>query len=404
MGMSVGPQTWAPGVHLEEAFRRAPDAFETGVPAFLGRLSTRGALLPPFAGSAESVFPLDYTAWSALEAREGARWASGYLGFAVRGFFENGGRRCYLLRLGAGGIDLGTISALEALEDFDLVCAPDTTPASAQQQLLVDGFKHQQRCFLILDPPPGGPATLASLTTLRSVNAALYSPWIKVRDACPDCLGTGQLLAGAVCSRCVGSGQGLVPPSGHLAGVYSRTDQRIGVHKAPANEVIEGVLDLELHLDDAAVATLNRDQGVNCLRALPGRGIRAWGARTLAAPLGPDFMFVNTRRIFLSVSRWLEQAMADVAFEPNELGLWIRITRDVGAFLEGLFRRGALTGASAAEAFYVKCNAETNPSSVRAAGQVVTEVGLALARPSEFVVVRLVSSSSGTAVSGAPGS
>ncbi len=416
--MALGTPIHAPGVHLKEMLQRPAPAVETGVPAFLGYLSDAGKALPLFAGS-PSVVPLDYSAWSALEASAGPHWAQAYLGFAVRGFFENGGQRCYVVLPGKSGITTEFLEVLDAVEDFDLVCVPPLAPSknpdapvitTKELLVLVEFFEPHPRCFIILDTPsdwPDGKDLSTRLgeenvSKLRKEHVALYAPWIKVREACTDCHGTG-FDEGAVCKTCWGSGQGLVPPSGHVAGVYARTDRRSGVHKAPANEVLEGVVDLALHLEEGKVTDLYHGQGINCLRAFPGRGIRIWGARTLAAPNSPEFVFVNTRRVFLTVSRWLEQTLAEQVFEPNDLKLWVRITRQVGTYLEGLFRRGALVGETAAEAFYVKCDAETNPPAVRESGQVVTEVGLALTQPNEFIVVRLVSGPSGASVSSVPG-
>lgn len=407
--MTVSIQSRAPGVYLEEVLRRPAPALETGIPAFIGRLSAQGAGRPPFAGADRPAVPLDYAAWTAVDGGARPAWAEGFLGFAVRGFFENGGRRCYVAPLGDGGLDAAA-SALEGIDDFDLVCAPDAAGMDAAEMTkvharLLDLCARRPGCIAVLDtagtplPLPGfGEADLAGAAervkaqrppAVRA-NGALYGPWVKVRGACPKCGGAG-------CASCAWTGQGLVPPSGHVAGVIARTDHRVGVHKAPANEVLEGAFDVQIRLEEGALADLNA-AGVDCIRALPGRGIRVWGARTLA-PDDPDFAHVNARRTYLTVSRWLEQSMDDVAFEPNDIRLWMRIGRQVTAFLDGLFRRGALYGASPTEAFYVKCDAETNPPEVREAGQVVTEVGLSLARPSEFVVVRLITGA-GTARAG----
>jgi phage tail sheath protein FI len=176
----------------------------------------------------------------------------------------------------------------------------------------------------------------------------------------------------------------MVPPCGHVAGVYARTDEPTGIRKAPANEVLYGVLDLRWHLSD-------KDQGsffaagndevppgaVNCLRAFPGRGIRIWGARTLAKD--PSWRYVNVRRLFLTAIRWIEWHMTATAFEPNGPDLWPRIQRELNAYCFELFRRGALKGATTNEAFYVRCDADINPPEMRDNGIVVAEVGLAAA-------------------------
>jgi len=159
------------------------------------------------------------------------------------------------------------------------------------------------------------------------------------------------------------------------------------VHKAPANEELEGVVDLAVHLTDADQAQLN-PVGVNALRAFPGRGIRVWGARTLSR--NAAWTYVNVRRLFLTATRWIELSLADAVFEPHDTRLWNRITRELTTYFEGLFRAGALRGRTAAEAFFVKCDGETNPPEVRETGRVVTVIGLAPAVPNEFVVVRII--------------
>ena len=169
------------------------------------------------------------------------------------------------------------------------------------------------------------------------------------------------------------------------------------MHKAPANEVIEGAVDLETAVSDGIQGDLN-PAGVNCLRAFPGRGIRVWGARTVSQENA--WIYVNVRRLFLTAGRWIERSMAGVVFEPHNLKLWGRITRELTAYFLDLFRSGALKGATAQEGFFVKCDAETNPPEVRDAGLVVTQIGLAPLVPSEFVVVRIVLGASGMTIAG----
>jgi hypothetical protein len=218
--------------------------------------------------------------------------------------------------------------------------------------------------------------------SLSGTDGALYYPWVHVLD--------GPRESG-----------GLVPACGHVAGVYARSDRRVGVHKAPANEVLEGVLDLEVVLTDSEQGQLN-PVGINCLRAFPARGIRVWGARTLADPARPEespWIYVNVRRLFLTLGRWIERHLAGLQFETNEPALWARIRRELTAYLTELLRRGALRGARAEEAFYVKCDADLNPPEVRDAGMVITEIGLAAAVPGELIVVRIVHGASGVTLS-----
>lgn len=410
--MSTQAQNMAPGVYLEfETIAKPRSAFETAVPVFIGGISPHGSSLPLFgdAGPAPAVVSMDAAQWSILEASMGTAWAEGYLGFVVRGFFENGGRRCLVLSLPRGeGRVRRALALLDAHEDFDLLCAPFLTPTwppdldlvhVQEQALLIRFCEDHPGCVALLDAKMNVDE-LKSKRTLpapfRSPNAALYTPWIKVPGACLQCKATG-IHAGTTCDECWGTGHGAIPPCGHVAGLIARTDMQSGIHKPPANEVLQGVLDLELQLNDSHLAKLNA-LGINALRAFPARGIRVWGARTLA-PDDPDFAFLSVRRVFLSIARWLTRFMGDVVFEPNDFRLWSRITRDVGAFLERLFRRGMLMGASPAEAFYVKCDAETNTSMLRDAGKVMTEVGVAIAKPAEFLVIRLLSGASDVSVS-----
>ena len=143
-------------------------------------------------------------------------------------------------------------------------------------------------------------------------------------------------------------------------------------------------------------ALIGNPVGINCLRSFPGRGIRIWGARTLSSI--EAWTYINVRRLFLTAGRWIARNMAGLVFEPHDLRLWVRIGRDLSAYFNDLFRRGALKGHSAAEAFYVKCDEDTNPPEVRDAGMVVTEIGLAPVVPNEFVVVRITHGPSGVAI------
>jgi phage tail sheath protein FI len=197
--------------------------------------------------------------------------------------------------------------------------------------------------------------------------AALYYPWIEVTDPL-----TRRPL--------------LMPPSGHLAGLWSRVDSTRGVHKAPANEALLGVNGLGFQVTQAEQGELNR-VGINCIRAFPGRGIRVWGARTLSSD--PEWRYINVRRLFNFISESIMAGTQWSVFEPNDPALWSKLTINIWSFLNRVYRSGALFGASAAEAFYVKCDAETNPPEVIEAGQVVCEIGISPVKPAEFVVFRL---------------
>jgi phage tail sheath protein FI len=198
--------------------------------------------------------------------------------------------------------------------------------------------------------------------------AAVYFPWIQVFDPATKA-------------------QKFVPPSGHMAGIYARVDTTRGVHKAPANEVVFGATGLKYEISKAQQDGLN-PHGVDCIRRLNGN-VRVWGARTVGGSANPDHPYVSTRRLFIFLRESIDRGLQWAVFEPNNADLWAKITRGVSAFLHTVWRSGALFGGTPQEAFFVKCDAETNPPAVRDAGQVVTEIGVALTKPAEFVVFKL---------------
>jgi phage tail sheath protein FI len=305
-----------------------------------------------------------------------------YLADAINGFFANGGSRCYVARVAAeqNGETLLTawntaLKALAPLGDLDLIALPDAVSLSPQQTIQVQqaALKHcaeQGDRLAILDALPG--STVESVKQQRRdivqgqkdpINGAIYFPWLK-------------------------NHQGrLIPPCGHIAGIVARSDRNRGVFKAPANEEIFDALDLQINIDAQIQDQLN-PEGINCLRTFPGRGIRVWGARTLSRD--PNWRYISTRRLFLTLGRWIDRNMQWATFEPNSPRLWVRIQRELSSYLEGLWREGALLGATPEQAFFVKCDAETNPPENREIGSVVTQIGLAANSPAEFIVVRLV--------------
>jgi phage tail sheath protein FI len=331
-----------------------------------------------------------HSLWSQFERNFVQPWRDSYLAYAVRGFFENGGQRCYVVLLEDNSftsLQKG-LKAIESSNKIDLVAAPDLMQdrdgAFELQQVVVNHCESMGDRFAILDSRMGdsNEEVIRQWSAIDGRSGAIYYPWIRVRH---------QFDRGAK----------LVPPSGHIAGVYARTDRYRGVHKAPANEILESVLDIERHLTSVDQASLNPNR-INCLRAFPGRGIRVWGARTLS---GQDaWTYVNVRRVFLTAVRWIDWNMQDVLFEANDPKLWARIERELSTYFVDQYRAGALKGRTPQEAFYVKCNAETNPPDFRTSGRVVTEIGLASTIPFEFVVVRLIHDARGVTISGPTGS
>lgn len=284
------------------------------------------------------------------------------------------------------------LGGLETIDQVTMVAAPDLMTAYQRGVIDLEGLQAVQlkmiaHCELmgdrvaILDPPPDLNAQQVrewrvDKAGYDSKYATLYWPWIKVLDP--------------VQGRNV-----FVPPSGYVAGIWGRNDDTRGVWKAPANEVVRGVTDLELRLTRGEHDQLN-PLGINCIRAFPGRGVRVWGARTLSSD--PAWRYVNVRRLFNYLEESILGGTQWVVFEPNDMALWERVKRTISAFLARLWRDGALFGATPQEAFYVKCDSETNPSEVIDAGQLVVEVGVAPVKPAEFVVFRLTQFSGGASL------
>ncbi|SEC28247.1 hypothetical protein SAMN04490357_1627 [Streptomyces misionensis] len=281
---------------------------------------------------------------------------------------------------------------LEAIDEITMVAVPDLMGAYQRGDIDAEGVRTVQLAVIshceqmgdrvaVLDAPPG--LTAQQVRTWRndeagydSRYATLYYPWVRVFDPA--------------------SGRNTtVPPSGHIAGVWARSDAERGVHKAPANEVIRGAVDLELRLSKGEQDLLN-PIGVNCVRAFPGRGIRIWGARTLSSD--PAWRYLNVRRLFNYLEESILLGTQWVVFEPNDDRLWSSIRRNVTAFLTEEWRRGALFGRTAEEAFYVKCDRDNNPQESIDQGRVVCEIGVAPVKPAEFVVFRLAQFSDSTSL------
>lgn len=286
------------------------------------------------------------------------------------------------------------INGLEVAEDATMVCFPDLFAlyqagridmegVQAVQQAMLDHSQNMGDRVAILDSPPGMNPQSIRDWRMKEVNydskyGALYYPWIKVANP-------------------LGNGSGIfVPPCGHMAGLWSRTDSERGVHKAPANVVVAGAIGLEYQTTHNEQGILN-PVGINVIRSFPGRGIRVWGARTVSSD--PSWKYLNVRRLFNYVEESLLLGTQWAVFEPNDMDLWERIKRDISAFLIRTWRDGALFGQSASEAFYVKCDAENNPPETRDVGQLIIEVGIAPVKPAEFVIIRLSQWQSGGSAS-----
>ncbi|MEE6282123.1 phage tail sheath family protein [Georgenia sp. MJ170] len=283
-------------------------------------------------------------------------------------------------------------AGLEAVEEVTMLAVPDLMAAYEQGAIDLETVQAVQLAMIahcelmgdrlaILDPPPNlSPQQIKEWRVdgagYDSKYAALYWPYIKVFD---PATGTNRF----------------VPPAGHVAGVWARNDDTRGVHKAPANEVIRGAISLQTNITKAEHDLLN-PVGVNCVRSFPGRGIRIWGARTLSSD--PAWRYLNVRRLFNYLEESILIGTQWVVFEPNDDALWARIQRTISAFLVNEWRKGALFGLSPDEAFYVKCDRETNPAEGIDAGQVMCQVGVAPVKPAEFVIFQLAQFSGGASL------
>jgi hypothetical protein len=346
---------------------------------------------------------------------------STHLSNAVYGFFENGGSRCFIVNTGSGR-DVDDALAAAAIEDeIAIVAAPGfTDPAShAAIQSHCERLADRVGILDVLEEVDdigkltqvetaeaggggsGGSASPSGGGRRRSRGAdegpkkggllpaqsdpgatSVYFPWITVMDPIEDTLVN-------------------VPPSGHMAGIWARTDATRGVHKAPANETVNGALNLTYRLTREEQGVLN-DVGVNCIRLFAHAGIRVWGDRTRADPAS-EWRYLNVRRLFNMIEESIVEGTNWIVFEPNDRTLWKHVRRDIGAFLTRVWRDGALFGATPEEAFFVKCDEETNPPDVIDAGQLIAQVGIAPVKPAEFVVFQVMQSAAGAEVSVAGG-
>lgn len=321
---------------------------------------------------------------------------------AVWGFFLNGGKNLFVVNVGdMDRLDAG-LAALARIDEIAIVAAPGATGAAAYESLL-GHCEHLADRVAIIDAPldvpdlrmltevgteevadadpdpdrPSGPGLRPRISDRGY--GAFYFPWIGIRDP----LGTSKQVV-------------YTPPSGHIAGIYARSDGERGVHKAPANEGVRGALSLSYRVSREEQGLLN-DNGVNCIRFFTREGIRVWGGRTLA-PAASEWRYINVRRLFNMIEESIAESTRWVVFEPNDQSLWKSIRRDVTAFLLRLWRDGALRGATPAEAFFVQCDEETNPPEVIDAGQVVTVIGLAPVKPAEFIIFRIGQTAAGAEV------
>lgn len=311
----------------------------------------------------------------------------------VNGFYDNGGGKAYVYLMGVQDLDCSIrenqadklgLYAFDDCDDMALHVAPGLS--FNQQREMLEHCETRKDRFAILDGPI---VSLGDMDIPASAKGygAMYVPWVRITK--PSWFtGDQDVEVPGPLRRKLLKGEKnevYVPPSGHVCGVFARVDAERGVHKAPANEIVMGITGLSQNINRIEQGQYN-DRGVNVIRIFKDRGIRIWGARTLATKSDPSWKYVNVRRLFIMVEQSILQGMQWAVFEPNDKFLWSKLTRDVRAYLLRVWRSGALFGNTPEEAFYVKCDSETNPRYLIDAGQVNVQVGICPVKPAEFVV------------------
>jgi phage tail sheath protein FI len=274
------------------------------------------------------------------------------------------------------GVDLGpgNRTGLQAMTDRDvvsIVAIPGITTQTVQNAVITHCELLLDR-FAILDPLYNG-QPLDDIQAQRgqfdTKYAALYFPNLRANDPL-----TGSEI--------------VMPPSGHVAGIYARTDIEVGVHKAPANAVVRGITRFDLNITKGEQDILN-PANINVLRdfRLSNRGLRVWGARCLTSD--STWKYVPVRRLFIFVEESLDEGLQWVVFEPNAPPLWARVVQSVSSFLVSVWRAGALYGVKQEEAFFVRCDTTTMTQDDIDNGRLIILVGIAPVKPAEFVIVRI---------------
>jgi phage tail sheath protein FI len=409
----------APGVYVEESQSDSAPirGVGTSTPVFIGVFEYAGedpAKDPPFQPVVDFV-----TNFSELkngywpdptknhQLKDIPDW-QGWLTFvhAVFGFFQNGGTGCYVTRARALG-DVGPIlDSLAAIDDIEVVVAPGVTDPPTINSLTAHCSTLQDRVAIVdlssIAPFTGdfkfpfGNSDYAAayapyvyVTPLTSAIAALTAA-TNITPAPPNQSALLSLLAQLKVEQ--KNGKHLQSPSGHAAGVWARVDATRGVHKAPANEVLFGASDVAQPINDTLQGRVNQS-GVNCIRFLNGN-IRLWGARTVGGAgnesgPGGDFTYIHVRRLFNFIRSSVIKGTQWAVFEPNTPEVWAKLTRNVRAFLRELWERGALFGDTEEQAFFIKCDEETNPPDSRSKGELHAIIGVNITQTAEFVIFQL---------------
>ena len=272
------------------------------------------------------------------------------------------------------GVDggAGNRTGIQSFLDNDVVsimAVPGITDPNVQLTLVAHCENLASR-FAVLDLPRDARMVdeiVAHREIFSSSYAALYHPWLQVFDPLDK-----KNIA--------------IPPSGSVIGIFARSDNARGVHKAPANEVVRACVGLDCQFNKGEQDILN-PKGVNLIRSFPGQGIRVWGARTASSD--PSWKYVNVRRLFIFLEESIKANTNWAVFEPNDQALWTRVQRTISVFLNNMWRNGSLAGSSADEAFFVNIGRNTMSQDDIDNGRLVCVIGVAPVKPAEFVIFRI---------------
>lgn len=369
-----------PGVKINEVQLAAPpiSGVSTSVAGFVGKAPKALS----FVGKAHLVTSIDQF----LAQYVGDAKSSTPLSRAVFGFFRNGGSACYVVDMDSddkGDIVAG-LALLEVLDDVSIIAAPGFTHADVYAALRDQAERLTDRVALLDPAGLSDPGDLVAGKPTRdglgnSIFAAYYYPRLLVAPDLPDDPQTDDP-----------GNPPYVAPSGHIAGIYARTDGERGVHKAPANVTVRGAAGVEHKMTDAQQNVVNQ-HGVNVIRVFDGT-ITVWGARTLQvndAAASPLFRYISTRRLTTYIEQSLKRGLRFAVFEPNNLSLRQTVKRSARGFLDGVWRDGGLFGAAPEQAYYVRFPEIFNRDEDRAAGKLVVEIGIRATFPAEFIILRI---------------
>lgn len=393
------PEYLSPGVYVEEIEIGAKpiEGVSTSTVGFVGM--TEHVTENGFDNDTLLDKPILITDWGQFVKKFGRydKDKAPYLPPSVYGFFANGGSRCFVVRVKDSSQDgdyVGTdngpgnrtgLQAFNEVDEINIACIPGITSKTVQTAMITHCENMKDR-FCILDPKKD--ADMAAIQSQKDDvvsergYGALYYPWIKVPIETVE-NNKFKLI------------EDYIPPSGYIAGIYARSDAERGVHKAPANEIVRGSLEIKLAVTKGEQDILN-PKGINCIRAFPGRGIRVWGARTTASDA--LWKYINVRRLFLYLEESIDEGTQWVVFEPNNEKLWGRVKATITEFLTRVWRDGALMGTKSEEAFFVKCDRTTMTQDDIDNGRLICLIGVAPVKPAEFVIFRIAQWAGGSSV------